>query len=161
MSATVLSLRGHTKAMLLLSIPLVGSHLAHALIGLTDTIMLGWYSIEALAAGALANSFFFTLFVVGSGFSHAVMPMVASAASADNPTQVRRVTRMGLWLSVIAGAALMPMMWWSAPILRLLGQNPEIADLAQVYLRIGDGACFRPCWSWFSKVTSQLWSARR
>ena len=54
--------------MLLLSVPLVGSHLAHALIGLTDTVMLGWYSIEALAAGALANSFFFTLFVVGSGF---------------------------------------------------------------------------------------------
>ena len=128
--------------MLLLSIPLVGSHLAHALIGLTDTVMLGWYSIETLAAGALANSFFFTLFVVGSGFSHAVMPMVASAASADNTTQVRRVTRMGLWLSVIAGGVLMPIMWWSAPILRLLGQSPEIADLAQVYLRIAGWGMF-------------------
>lgn len=142
MSSTALSFRGHARAMLLLSIPLVGSHLAHALIGLTDTVMLGWYSIETLAAGALANSFFFTLFVVGSGFSHAVMPMVASAASADNTTQIRRVTRMGLWLSVIAGGVLMPIMWWSAPILRLLGQNPEIADLAQVYLRIAGWGMF-------------------
>lgn len=142
MSATALSFGGHARAMLVLSVPLVGSHLAHALIGLTDTVMLGWYSIEALAAGVLANSFFFTLFVVGSGFSHAVMPMVASAASADDPTQIRRVTRMGLWLSVLAGAVLMPIMWWSSPILRLLGQDADIADLAQVYLRIAGWGMF-------------------
>ncbi len=85
----------HARAMLVLGVPLVGSQLAHAIIGLTDTVMLGWYSIEALAAGVLGTSFFFTLFVVGSGFSLAVMPMVASAASANDPTQIRRVTRMG------------------------------------------------------------------
>ena len=125
-----------------MGVPLAGSHLAHAAVGLTDTIMLGWYSVETLAAGVLASSLFFTLFVVGSGFSQAVMPMVASASSAGDPTQIRRVTRMGLWLSVLAGAVLMPVMWWSEPILRLLGQDAEISALAQTYLRIAGWSMF-------------------
>lgn len=142
MSVSALSYVQHARAMLVLGVPLVGSQLAHAIIGLTDTVMLGWYSIEALAAGVLGTSFFFTLFVVGSGFSLAVMPMVASAASANDPTQIRRVTRMGLWLSVLAGAVIMPIFWWSETLLRLLGQDPEIATLAQTYLRIAGWSIF-------------------
>ena len=67
MSVSALSYVQHARAMLVLGVPLVGSQLAHAIIGLTDTVMLGWHSIEALAAGVLGTSFFFTLFVVGSG----------------------------------------------------------------------------------------------
>ena len=101
MSQSMMSYRQHARAMLLLGFPLIGSHLAQAAVGLTDTVMLGWYDVEVLAAGVLATSFFFMLFVLASGFSFAVMPMVASASSAGNPVQVRRVTRMGLWLSIV------------------------------------------------------------
>ncbi|MAV47839.1 MAG: MATE family efflux transporter [Alphaproteobacteria bacterium TMED89] len=142
MSVTEMSYGRHARGLLALGVPLAGSQLAHAAVGLTDTIMLGWYSVETLAAGVLATSFFFTLFVVGSGFSLAVMPMVASANSANDPVQVRRITRMGLWLSFLAASGLMPLMWWSEPILRLLGQDPEIAALAQDYLRIAGWSMF-------------------
>ena len=137
-----MSFSRHARGLLALGIPLAGSHLAHAAVGLTDTIMLGWYSVETLAAGVLASSLFFTLFVVGSGFSQAVMPMVASASSAGDATQIRRVTRMGLWLSMLAAAVLMPLMWWSETILRLLGQDAEISALAQTYLRIAGWSMF-------------------
>ena len=111
MSQSTISYRQHTRAMLLLGIPLIGSHLANAAVGLTDTIMLGWYDVEALAAGVLATGLFFMLFVMASGFSFAVMPMVASASSAGDTAQVRRVTRMGLWLSVAIGMLLFPLLW--------------------------------------------------
>lgn len=142
MSADVMSFGRHARGMLALGVPLAGSQLAHAAVGLTDTVMLGWYSVETLAAGVLATSLFFTLFVVGSGFSQAVMPLVASASSARDSTQIRRVTRMGLWLSFLTAAGLMPLMWWSEPLLRLLGQDPEITALAQQYLRIAGWGMF-------------------
>ena len=153
MSQSMMSYRQHARAMLLLGFPLIGSHLAQAAVGLTDTVMLGWYDVEVLAAGVLATSFFFMLFVLASGFSFAVMPLVASASSAGDPVQVRRVTRMGLWLSIAFAIPLFPLTWWSGRILLLLGQEPVLPNWPRPTcgLRVS-GYCLR-CWSWCSRVT--------
>jgi len=126
----------HARAVLVLGLPLIGGNLAQLAVGFTDTVMLGWYQVETLAAGVIASSYFFVFFIAASGFSNAVLPMVAKSAAIGDETQIRRVTRMGLWLSALWAVILMPFMWWSGPILRILGQTPEIADLAQDYLRI-------------------------
>ena len=63
MEHKVMSYRGHFRALLVLGLPLIGGHLAQFAIGLTDTIMLGWYGVEALAAVTLASSFYFVLFL--------------------------------------------------------------------------------------------------
>lgn len=136
MTQTVHPWGRHARASLLLSLPLVGSHLAQSMVNVADTLMLGWYNVTALAAGVLGTSAFFTVFVVGSGFAFAVMPLVAEAAAKGDERQVRRVTRMGLWLSVLFGVLIYPLFWFSGPILRGLGQDPQIAALAQEYLRI-------------------------
>ncbi len=128
--------RRHARALLVLGLPLIGSHLGQVAIHTTDTIMLGWYGVTELAALVLAGPIFYVLFIMGSGFAWAVMPMVASYASAGEETQVRRVTRMGLWLSILFGIAAMPVLVFSGPILRALGQAPEIVPLAADYLRI-------------------------
>ena len=128
--------RQHSRALLSLGLPLVGGHIAQLLIVVTDSVMLGWYSVEALAAVSLASSVAFVLFIVGSGFAFAILPMVAGAMVEDDEIQVRRVTRMGLWLSALYGAAIMPVLIWSETILLALGQDPLIAALCQDYLRI-------------------------
>jgi len=120
----------HFRAITILGLPLIGGHLAQYAIGLTDTVMLGRYSVEALAAVTLAGSYFFLLFLFGSGFGLAVMPMVAASAAEKDDTSIRRATRMGLWLSLLYGAVMMPMLWWSYPILTLLKQDPQIAKIA-------------------------------
>jgi MATE family multidrug resistance protein len=127
---------GHAKAVLILGLPLIGSHIAQIAIGMTDTVMMGWYGVPELAGIVLAGSMFFLLFIVGSGFAFAVMPMVANAAGADDDTQVRRVTRMGLWASALYVVFAMPFMWWSKNLLLAVGQDPVIAQFAQDYLRI-------------------------
>jgi multidrug resistance protein, MATE family len=130
------SYRAHARGVLVLGLPLIGSHLAQVALQVTDTLMLGWYSVEALAAAVLGATLFFTLFVMGAGIAWAVMPMVAHAAAAGEHAEVRRVTRMGMWQSVLFAALVLAPMWWSGPILVLMGQEPHIAALAQEYLRI-------------------------
>lgn len=128
--------REHLRAILTLGLPLIASHMAQFAIQVTDTLMLGWYDVHALAAGVLAGSFYYILFIVGSGFAWAVMPMVASSAASGDDAHVRRVTRMGLWISFLFTVLIMPPLIWSEPLLRLLGQEPQTAALAQDYLRI-------------------------
>lgn len=131
-----MTLRQHIRALLVLGLPLIGSHLAQFSVHVVDTIMLGWYSVTALASSVLATSMFFVIFIMGSGFAFAVMPVVAEAAEKGDDTRIRRVTRMGLWLSVLYAVLFLPLMIWSAPFLRMLGQTDELAGLAQDYLRV-------------------------
>jgi multidrug resistance protein, MATE family len=127
----------HAKATLALGLPLIGSHLAQMSLHVTDTVLLGWYGVNELAAVVLATSSFFVIFILGSGFAQAVMPMVASALGRGDEAQVRRDTRMGLWLSIGFGVLSYPLFWFAEPILLALGQRPEVASLGQDFLRIG------------------------
>ncbi len=126
----------HARETLVLGLPLVGSHLAQMALHVTDTVMVGWYGVVALASVVLGASSFFIVFVVGSGFAKAVMPMVAAALGRDDETQVRRDTRMGIWLSILYGLAVYPIFWWSESILLALAQEPEVAALSRDYMRI-------------------------
>ncbi|MEO0402030.1 MAG: MATE family efflux transporter [Pseudomonadota bacterium] len=136
MSTTFMSYPTHARAIMVLGLPLIGGHLGQVAIGVTDTMMLGWYGITELAALTAAGSLFFVLFLMGSGFAWAVMPMVASYHAEGDETNVRRATRMGLWLSLGFAVLALPAMWWSQPILLALGQTDAVADLGSQYLRI-------------------------
>lgn len=127
---------GHIRAVSRLGLPLVGGHLAQFSVTMTDTLMLGWYSVAALAAVTLGGMYFFELFILGSGFAIAVMPMVARAVAEDDGQTMRRVTRMGLWLSLAYALICFPLFWFSGAILRSIGQDPALAEAAQGYLRI-------------------------
>ncbi|SFC12289.1 MATE family efflux transporter [Tropicimonas isoalkanivorans] len=127
----------HARALLGLGLPLIGGHLGQFAIQLTDTIMMGWYDVEALAAIVLGSTMFFVFFIMGSGFGLAVMPMVAAASeNGEGEVQIRRVTRMGLWLSAAFSAVTLPPLLWAEPILRAMGQTPDVARLAGQYLAI-------------------------
>lgn len=138
----LLSYPQHSRAILTLGLPLIGGHLAQMLIGVTDTVMLGWYSVEALAAVTLGSTYFFVFFIFGSGFAFAVMPMVASYIAEEDETNVRRATRMGLWLSFGFAVLSLPAMVWSEPILRLLGQGDVVARTGSAYLSIAGYGIF-------------------
>ncbi len=128
--------RRHARAVLGLGLPLIGSHVAQFAITLTDAVMLGWYSVEALAAEVLGGTLFFVLFIMGSGFAWAVMPLVASAQAAGEEAQVRRVTRMGAWSSMLFGVAVLPLFIWSELLFLAMGQEPGVSAQAGRYLAI-------------------------
>lgn len=134
--STPLTYGGHIRAILTLGLPLIGGHLGQIAIGVTDTVMMGWYGIEGLAAVTLASTFFFVLFIFGSGFAWAVMPMVAAFDAEADEVGIRRATRMGLWLSLGFGLLALPVMIWGAPLLRLIGQGDALSAEAGRYLAV-------------------------
>jgi MATE family multidrug resistance protein len=136
------TVRAHVRSTIALGLPLVGSHLAQFAVTMTDTLMLGWYDVGALAAATLATSIFFAIFILGAGFPLAVMPLAAQAVAAGDERRLRRVTRMGLWWSVIYSALLMPLLIFSEPVLRAMGQPEKVAEDAALYLQIGGWALF-------------------
>ena len=126
----------HARALLVLGLPLIGSNLAQMALHVCDTLLMGRYGVVELAALVISTSSWFVVFILGAGFAQAVMPLVASALGRGDETQVRRDTRMGLWLSVLYGLASYPLFWFSGPVLLALGQKPEVAALSQDFLRI-------------------------
>ena len=130
------SLPTHLKRTLTLGLPLIGSHLAQMGLHVTDTVMLGWYGVTELAAVVLGASLFFSVFILGSGFGIAVMGSISAALGRGDDVEMRRSARMALWLSILFGALAYPLFWASGPVLVALGQDPDVSDLAQAYLRI-------------------------
>ena len=104
--------------------------------------MLGWYDVRVLAGEVLGGTLFFILFIAGSGFAWAVSPLVASAEGAGDTTTARRVTRMSLWISALYACATLPLLLNADTILLALGQEPELARIADDYLSITAWAIF-------------------
>tara|TARA_R110002074_G_scaffold127933_5_gene267974 strand:- start:1975 stop:3300 length:1326 start_codon:yes stop_codon:yes gene_type:complete len=119
-----------------MGLPLIGGHLGQVAIGVTDTVMVGWYSVEGLAAVTLASTYFFVLLIFGSGFAWGVMPMVAAFDAQGDEVGLRRATRMGLWLSLGFALLALPLFIWSRSIMGLMGQEPELAEMVRQYLMI-------------------------
>jgi len=133
---------GHARAILRLGLPLIGSHVAQFGIVLTDALMLGWYDVETLAAQVIGGTFWFVFFIVASGFAWGIVPMVAAAAARGEQVQIRRVTRMCMWLSLMAAAAAMPFLLSTERLLLLMGQVPGTAELAGQYQDIAGWSIF-------------------
>lgn len=129
------------RALLMLALPIVGGHLAQMALHLTDTILMGWYGVTELAALVLAGAAYYLFFVTGTGISAALMGMLAASLGRGDDRQVRRDTRMALWLSLLYGALVLIPMLLAEPILLAFGQKEELAQLAGAYLRVaGFGA---------------------
>mgnify|MGYP002653944569 CR=1 FL=1 len=74
-----MSLKPHLSATLILGLPLVATHVARMMIGVTDTVMVGRYGVDPLAALVLATSYFFILMILGSGYALGLMGLIATA----------------------------------------------------------------------------------
>ncbi len=132
----------HLRATFALGVPLVGAQLAQMAIHTTDVILVGWLGTTELASVVIATQVFFIVFIFGTGFTSAVIPLVAQALGHNDKVGVRRAVRMGLWVVIAYCALMAPILWFSEPILLSLGQAPDVAANAQGYLRIAQWGMF-------------------
>ncbi len=132
----------HLRATLALGLPLIGTQMAQMGISFVDTMMLGWLGAQTLAASVLATTVFFMVLVVGFGLAQAVMPLAAQAAGQGDERSLRRAVRMGFWVVTAYGVLMMPVLWNTGAILLAIGQKPELAALAQDYVRIVQWSLF-------------------
>ena len=134
------------RELMRLALPLAATQLAQMIILATDTAMLGHYSKEALAAAALGNTIFFLAWLMGSGLPMAVAPVIAhvqgehsvknpGGAKARDRREVRVAVRMGLWSVMLATPPLLLLLFFTGPLLRALGEDPQLAADAAVFAR--------------------------
>jgi MATE family multidrug resistance protein len=150
------------RELLHLAVPLAATQLAQMAILATDTVMLGHFSKEALAAGALGNAVYFLIWLLGSGMPMAVSPVIAHVQGehsirADNGRprdpgasarksakrfsvrprdhrDVRIAVRMGLWSVAIVSLPLLAALLLTRPVLLALDQDPKLAADATLYI---------------------------
>ena len=125
------------RATLKLAAPLILTNLAQHGLVTSDVVLLGRLGAEPLAAGALATSLYFILFICGIGLASAVSPLIAGAVGRGDPAgdDVRRIVGAGLWAVTIAAAPVMLALWQTEPLLLAMGQQPDLAHDAGHYMR--------------------------
>ncbi len=126
----------HLADTALLGAPLIGAQIAQLAINTTDVLIISQLGTTELAAIVLASQFFFTIFILGSGFSTAAIPLATHALAVGDERGVRRAIRMGMWASLAFSILCIPLFLYSEPILLLLGQKPDVAAFAASYLHI-------------------------
>src|ERR1700761_6669146 len=129
------------RELLRLAVPMAATQLAQMIILATDTVMLGHYSKEALAAGALGNTVYFLIWLLGNGLPMAVSPVIAHVqgkhASASKPRDIREVriaVRMGLWSGALVSLPLLAALIFTRPILLGFQQEPRLAADAAIFM---------------------------
>ncbi|WP_265564284.1 MATE family efflux transporter [Sphingomicrobium arenosum] len=129
--------RHELKATLRLAWPLILSNLTMASINATDVWLMGQVGPKAIAGVALAVNLYFAFSLVALGLVTAASPMMASALGRKlkSVTDVRRSFRQSVWLVFTYVLPFWLVMWNAQGIIIALGQDPELAAIAQTFLR--------------------------
>ena len=128
--------RAGLRAMVQLAVPVVVVQLGIMLLGVVDTMVVGHFSAEALAAVALGHVAIMAVSSFVLGTLLAVDPLVAQALGAGDRAAARRAVQRGL---IIAAGLLIPsalLLLPSEAVLTALRQPDEIVPIAARYIRI-------------------------
>jgi len=128
--------REDLRAMLRLALPVVISQLGMMLMGVVDTVMMGHYSASGLAAVALGNLFFVSVYAFGLGVLMSLDPLVSQAVGSGDRTAVVRAVQRGLLIALGLSVPLSAVLWPGELVFGLLGQPVEITPTAASYARI-------------------------
>jgi multidrug resistance protein, MATE family len=136
--------RAEARATLALAWPLALTNLSQHALALTDALILGWLSTEALAAATLGANLYWAVMAAPLGTALAATPILAQARGAGQRTggagrgwvrQMRRGARSALWASLAMLLPSMLVLWYAEALLLALGQEPRLAALAGAYVR--------------------------
>jgi multidrug resistance protein, MATE family len=118
---------------LFLAAPLATAQMAQMAMGITDTIMMGRVSSDALAAGGLGANVAFMLLIVAQGLVSAIQPIVAQGRGAADHTGFGRVLAAGLLLSLLAAVPIILVITHIDALLDTIAEPHQIAVLALQY----------------------------
>ncbi|MCK4445054.1 MAG: MATE family efflux transporter, partial [Thermoplasmata archaeon] len=125
------------KTLVILSWPIMLTHLFQIMYNLIDTYWLGKISVEAVAAPTLAWPMVFLLISIAGGLSVAGVSLVSQYVGAKNEEEVRKsagqvtalLTTIGIIISAVGILA-------SDAILQFIGAEQDVLDLASPYIKI-------------------------
>lgn len=128
-----ISMKETTRQLLGLGLPLAIGFISQMLISFTDAALIARLGAVELAGTTLALSLFSLVMLGGLGVITAVSPRVAEAFERSDGGAVRKWFSQGTWLALGMGLLGVLLLQFTGPILRLIGQSPEVASVAQEY----------------------------
>lgn len=120
----------------MLATPIIVGQLSQMLMSVTDSVMIGRVSKEALAASAFAGSIWGVFFIVGVGLMIPVTIMASQARGANDSVEVSRWVQHGLLLGTVAGTLGAVLMILVGTQLHRFGQPPEVLVLVNPYYQL-------------------------
>lgn len=122
------------RTLLGLSIPVATAQLGFMTMGVIDTMMVARIGVSELAAVAIATSWAWSSSSLFQGLVHGMDPLVSQAHGRGDGDGAALALQRGLVIACLSSIPLMAFWIATEPLLVLLGQNENVAELAGNYM---------------------------
>lgn len=128
-----LSWKVELSQVLALAVPLAVSQVGLIAMNVTDSVMMGRISAEALAAGGLAGMVAFSMLIFTQGLLMALQPILAQARGAGDLAAVPRVVAASFITALICSVPIIVLLLFVDKFLILAGTDLTLAKMALDY----------------------------
>jgi len=122
------------SALMRLGAPMVATQFFIMAMGFIDTAMAGHYDSTHLAGVALGGTILWPVFMLTTGFTMALTPIISQLRGAGELQRTGAQIRQGVWLALAASVLCMLVGTNAAPVFAFVGVDPEAARIAQACL---------------------------
>ena len=129
----LLSYRVHSSALLKLGAPIVVGQLGIIVLSLADTLMVGRYGTNELAAASFVNNMFNLVIMFATGFSYGLTPIVGRLFGRNELSVIGGCLKNGLFANLLMAMLLTLGMGVLYLNLHRLGQPEELLPLMRPY----------------------------
>lgn len=116
--------------------PVMLSQAGQVLVQQVDNMMVGRVGTTELAAASFANSVFIIGMVMGMGFTFGLTPLAGHAWAAGEHRKAASLFRNAFLTNISMALALATVLYSVSFFMDLMGQPPQVVDLAVPYFRI-------------------------
>lgn len=128
---------GHNyKSLLRLAVPIIIGQLGGIITGLADTVMVGQYNTDSLAAASFVNNVLNTFIIFGTGFSFAMTPLVGENLARDKKYVVSAWLKNGIVANFLLSLVLLAGMSLIYFNVDVFGQPENLLPLIKPYFLV-------------------------
>lgn len=128
--------RSYYGALLRLGLPVLVTQIGIILVSFADTMMVGRYGVDELAAAAFVNSLFVVPVVMQIGFAGGITPLIGALFSRGKQRETGRTLRAGVEMNVAVSLTFTVIMGGLYFFLDRFGQPAELLPLIRTYYLI-------------------------
>ena len=125
--------RAEWGELLKLGFPVLLTQLGVIVVSFADTMMVGAYGVNELAASAFVNSVFLIPLVMLSGLANGITPMVGALFTKGDHHRIGRIFRAGMQINAIVSVVFMAVMGVLYFFLDRFGQPEELLPVIRPY----------------------------
>ncbi len=123
-----------TRALVRLGAPMMATQFCIMGMGFVDTAMAGHYASVDLAGVTLAGFLLWPIFMLMTGMTNAITPIVAQLTGAQRVGDCGAIVHQGLWIALVTSLITIAILHNSRHFFTLLNADPEVVEVAVAYL---------------------------